>query len=130
MIRNTKENSIAFPNPSVPVAISSGCKTLLQPNPPVLNLGCWLTRVDLYNDGHNSCVLLHKLMMSLFWFLPVCRSTGLSFPSVVRMGLCFLQAERCTRQPNQALVLHVHSYSTFRFTGMCCVRFSFFSITN
>ena len=46
-VGNTADNSSIFSNRNVLVA---GSKTLLQQNAPVLNCGCQLMQVDLY-DG-------------------------------------------------------------------------------
>jgi len=34
-----------------------GSKSLLQENPPVLNCGCWLTQIVLYN-GHKTVLVV------------------------------------------------------------------------
>jgi len=35
---------------------------LLQQNPPILNLGCQLTQVDLYNGHKRICTVLPSLV--------------------------------------------------------------------
>ena len=48
------------------VAISKDSKTLLQQCPPVVNCGCWLMQVDLYN-GYKMVVVVVKLCVRKLW---------------------------------------------------------------